>query len=114
MEFKKDNTELRSFTVSMDDIISNVLSIRNQKVSELLNDINLYVFLENEYDIFGLSPVKKEFLKRDLIELQNSSLDLVHYSQLIKQLKEDNSASPGSDHLLFHQELRNVFDKYCL
>ena len=114
MEFADGSTRSKTSTVSFDRIIHHILLVRNQKIGELLNDVNLYVFLENEYDIFRLSPVKEEFLKRDLFELKHSSLDLVHYSKLIKQLKEDNTILPHPRHMLFHQELRIIFDKYCL
>ncbi|MBL0743925.1 hypothetical protein [Chryseolinea lacunae] len=47
-------------------------------------------------------------------ELQNSSLDLVHYSSLIKHLKEGHPETSVTDHPLVIQELKAIFQKYCL
>jgi hypothetical protein len=67
--------------------------------------------LETYFDVLALSAIKVEFLKRNLRELKDTPLDLVHYSSLIKQLKEVNMTTIDGDHPLFIQELKLTFQK---
>ena len=61
---------------------------RDQLIVHLLSEPGLMSILEERYGTFSISSVTKEFLKRDLKELKQSSLDLAHYSSLILQLKD--------------------------
>lgn len=69
-------------------------------------------FLEAHFNTLAISPVKQEFLKRDLHELLKSSLDLVHYSSLIKEIIEIGNLGSREGHPLFHYELKVIFNKY--
>lgn len=74
---------------STEFIIKKLRSIRDNKIYDLIKtDDSLMAFLEKHYTTFAISAVKREFLKRDLIELKSTSLDLVHYSSLIKEIME--------------------------
>ena len=97
--------------ISIDQRIETIRAHRDERLKELLNDTRLMDFLEAQYDIFQISSVRKEFLKRDLIDLKNTPLDLVHYAALIRDMK-DGTAAPVADHPLFLEELRNIFKKY--
>jgi len=96
----------------LEKIINSVRQTRDSLITELLQDAALKSFLEVQYEIISLSPIKLEFLKRDLMELQRSSLDLAHYSSMIKQMKENNTSLSSDIHPLFHQELKTIFRKY--
>ncbi len=98
---------------SIEKIISSIRKKRDERICDLLKLPALMSFLEEHFAIFALSTVKVEFLKRDLKELQHSSLDLAHYSSLIKQIKESNSDKREDDHPLFIKELKTIFQKYC-
>jgi len=98
--------------VSLEKIIGSVRQTRDNLITELLHEPALMSFLEKEYDIVAISPIKLEFLKRDLKELQNSPLELAYYSSMIKQMKESNADISLDSHPLFHQELKNIFQKY--
>jgi len=110
---QEDQINIGSTSISIDAIILAIHATRNEKISEALNDSNLSGLLETEYGIFKISTVKKEFLKRDLIELRNTTLDLVHYASLIKELKDANTITPDPLHPLFLKQLQLVFNKYC-
>lgn len=97
--------------ISIDQSIETVRVHRDECLKELLNDSKLMDFLQAQYDVFQISNVRKEFLKRDLIELQNTSLDLVHYAALIRDMK-DGTAATVTGHPLFLAELHNIFKKY--
>lgn len=99
--------------ISIELIIEHLKSIRNTTVIGLLkNDDALIAFLEVHFDTISISAVKREFLRRDLGELKNSSLDLVHYSSLIKEIKEKGGMKVIGEHPLFDQELRVICEKY--
>ena len=101
-----------SSKVSIDKIIDNIRTSRNNKIQNLLNDNVLMTFLEEYFEVVAVSAIKLEFIKRDLLELKKSSLDLSHYASLIKQLKESNLDTPLQDQLQFHNELILIFQKY--
>lgn len=68
-------------------------------------------FLEEHYGTFVISALKKQYLQRDLKELQWSSLDLVYYSQLIKQVRETGQITPVNNSSLLLAELLALFRK---
>jgi hypothetical protein len=99
--------------VSPEAIIETIRMLRDNHINELLKtDEALFRFLKKHYDTVAISPIKKEFLKRDLIELKKTSLDLVHYSSLIKETKERGGMELAGSHRLFIQELNVIFQKY--
>jgi len=98
--------------ISIDSVINNIWSTREQTISKLLIDSALLEFMENHFDTLALSPIKIEFLKRDLKLLKEAPLDLVYYASLTKQLKESNSHHVDKDHSLIVQEIISVFKKY--
>jgi len=94
-------------------VIEIIRDLRNHLLNEFLNEERINHFFKEYYQIAPLSKVRMEFLKKDLRELQKSSLNLIHYSGLIRQIKETNSArlTSGMD-ALFYNELEDVFRKY--
>ncbi len=97
---------------SMDQIIASIRRHRDRQIDELVKESNLMTFLEHYYDSVFISKVKKEFLLKDLIELKKSSLDLSHYSSLIKQMKDTTTFTVNPSHKTFLSELQNIFQKY--
>lgn len=109
------NTQHTSVTpkTSTDAIIQHLKTVRDNAIQQFLsNDESLMDFLEAHYNTLAISVVKKEFLKRDLAELQASKLDLVHYSSLIKELKEQPGNPVTDSHPLFVNELKALLLKY--
>lgn len=60
----------------------------------------------------ALSRLRIEFFKRDLLELQSSSLDLVHYAGLIREMQAVSELRCGSDNPLIISEIRSIANKY--
>jgi hypothetical protein len=99
--------------ISTEIVIDTLRSIRDATINELLqNDDSLMAFLEVHFNTLAISSVKKEFLKRYLNELRSSSLDLVHYSSLIKEIVESGSLVIRKERPLFHYELKVIFQKH--
>ncbi len=103
-----------SVSLSVEKIIDLIRIVRNDLIKDFLNDDFLTSYYENKYDK-TLSSVKREFLKRDLKELQMSSVDLVHYARLINHVKETGTFSllaKNSD--FFYWELECILEKYMV
>jgi len=109
---KKYSVQESSPLVSIEKMILMIRETRDRQIDALLKDTGLMSFLEEQYETFAISSVKKEFLKRDLKELQNTSLDLAHYSSLIKQMKEATLHVELINHPLVLQEFKRIFQKY--
>jgi hypothetical protein len=110
---EKSSPTKESSKISTEIVIEDLRSIRDNHINELLkNDDSLMLYLEVHYNTIAISSLKKEFLKRDLTELRNSSLDLVHYASLIKELKETGNLISSELHPLFQNELKSIFQKY--
>jgi hypothetical protein len=104
---------VQSENLSMEKIIDLVRQVRNDLVKDFLIKDNSQNYFAEHYNK-PLSTIKLEFLRRDLSELLISPVDLVHYSSLIKEIRETNSASlsKGNNDELFYKELELIFDKY--
>ena len=107
-----NRTTEKTESISMDQIIASIRDVRDRQIDELTKDSVLMAFLEHYYDTLVISNVKKEFLLKDLRELRNSSLDLVHYSSLIKQATGLKTLFVDRNNKLFFLELERLFDKY--
>lgn len=102
-----------SATLSTESIITYLHTLRNQRLLELSkHDDALMDVLEDLYNTIAISAVKREFMKRDLQELRNSSLDLVHYSSLINEIKKTGDPGLAERSPLFVDEMKQIFKKY--
>jgi hypothetical protein len=109
---KKYNAVQESQLVSMEKVIELIRERRDHSIDHLLKKESLLLsFLEIHYDIMALSAIKMEFLRRNLRELRDTSLDLVHYAMLIRQMKESNHTAIDEKHPLFLHELKATFEK---
>lgn len=109
---KKVGSTQETFNLSVEKVIDLIRQLRNELVKEFLVDENLKAYFQKEYTR-ELSNIKTEFLKRDLKELLISPVDLSHYSSLIKQIRESNSASLAEGNQeLFYKEIESIFKKY--
>lgn len=98
--------------LSMERIIDLVREVRNGLILDFLQAGALKKYFQEQYSK-DLTPVKEEFLRRDLKSLEGSPVDLSHYALLIKQIQEINTASiESSNYQLFYRELESIFKKY--
>ncbi len=107
----QQNQSVQSTNTSIEHIITDIRAHRDSVIQKLFHEPDLMAFLEDRYGVFQISSVRKEFLKRDLTELKNSSVDLVHYASLIKEVKENGNVA-WQEHFLFLAELDILFKKY--
>lgn len=100
-------------TWNTDRIIEDIQTRRVILIKELYVDQRLDLYLADMYEGQKLSQVKSEFLKRDIKQLSESSLDLVHYATLIRKAKESESwPNPPVIEEFVHAEIRQVILKY--
>ncbi|MCW5911111.1 MAG: hypothetical protein KIT62_08550 [Cyclobacteriaceae bacterium] len=98
---------------STDRIIEDIYGKRTTFIQELLQHNGLAAYLEEQFDTVALSVIKTEFLKRDLKQLADSTLDLVHYSMLIRKAKEtDNWPDVLTIEEFVRAEIRTVVVRY--
>ncbi len=97
--------------VSTEQVISIIRETRNTLLNALLNDASLMLFAEEHFNTIALSPIKTEFLKRDMKELRDASLDLVHYSAILREAKE-HGLMISSNHPLIITEIFTIFAKH--
>jgi hypothetical protein len=109
----KDKSQAKeSVSLTVDQTVDLIRKIRNDLIKDFLDEKKLKLFFAEQYDK-DLSPIKIEFLKRGLRELLIAPVDLIHYSSLIKKIRETNSASLSQvNHELFYKELELIFKKY--
>jgi hypothetical protein len=101
-------------SISTEAIISNICEVRKTYLTNLMNEDLLLAYMEDNFDTIAISRVKLEFIKRDLKELRDSSLDLVHYSSIIRDTKIPGSIPFTPEHPLLKIELNTIFNKYGL
>ena len=100
-------------TRSIDTIIGYLQEKRDSIINDLLDDRAPHPFVENQYRQVASSPVRLEFLKRELRELKKTKLDLAHYAGLIKQIKESHTTAALDNSVLFQQEMKTIVGKYA-
>jgi hypothetical protein len=101
-------------TLSTNNIINLIGGVRKDIIEEFLHDDQLSTYYKAQFKK-EISDVKKKFLKRELTELLVTPIDLVHYSKLIKEIKQTNMASiVKQNNSIFYQELLTVFNKYVI
>ncbi len=98
--------------LSMESIIEKVRDSRNDLIKELLRDGKIQSYFLTAYNK-TISPVKVEFIRRELKSLSITPVDLIHYAALIKAVRKTNDLDAVSnDHQIFYQELEIIFRRY--
>ena len=107
------DAELLLAKLSTEKIIELVRVTRNNYILEFLEGDAIQQFFSEHYHMPQLSTIKIEFLKRDLKMLLGSSVDLVHYASVIKEIKDSNVLEVAQPHqLFFNREFEGIFKKY--
>ena len=98
--------------LSMESIIEKVRDSRNDLIKELLRDGKIQSYFLTTYNK-TISPVKVEFIRRELKSLSMTPVDLIHYAALIKAVRKANDFdSVSGDNHLYYQELEVIFRRY--
>jgi hypothetical protein len=96
-----------------ENIIDLVRKVRNDLIKDFLDERFLKDYIANKYGVKELTPVKIEFIKRDLKESLIAPVNIEHYKTIVEQIRETNSASlsEGNDEL-FYNEVEQILKKY--
>jgi hypothetical protein len=98
--------------LSMESIIEKVRDSRNDLIKELLRDGKIQAYFMTTYNN-SVSPVKVEFIRRELKSLSMTPVDLIHYAALIKAVRKTNDFnSVSTDNQIFYQEFEAIFRRY--
>ncbi len=98
--------------LSMESIIEKVRDSRNDLIKELLRDGKIQSYFMTTYNK-SISPVKIEFIRRELKSLAMTPVDLIHYAALIKEIRKVNDFEIADlDRKIFYDELEVIFRRY--
>jgi hypothetical protein len=107
-----DSTNTSVTGLPVEKIIELINMLRNELIKDFLNDEYLNNHFQEQYQK-PLSNIKREFLKRDLRELRNEPVDLVHYAGLINHIKETGTVFlPERNSDFIYEELKKIIQKY--
>ena len=108
------NVDPSEVSLPMGSIIGLIGSVRNDLIEELLDDVQLSSYYREQFNK-ELSEIKRKFLRMKLKDLLRAPIDLVHYSKLIKQIKETNTASLTAENSgIFYEEMHSVFNRHVI
>jgi hypothetical protein len=94
-------------------IIDLVRKLRNDLIKDFLDERHLKEYIANKYRISELSPIKVEFIKRELKELLIAPVNVSYYEPLITHIRHtDSAALAENNEQLFYRELENLFKRY--
>jgi hypothetical protein len=100
-------------TWSQEHTLEIVRNLRNDLIKDFLDERNLIRYFSERFNIHELTPVKIEFLKKDLKQMLISPVDIEHYKELIRQINETTSASITEKHEeLFMKDVEKILKKY--
>lgn len=105
---------LRSTETWTDEhVIDIVRRLRNDLIKDFLHEDYLRQYVRIQYRITALTPVRIEFIKKELKELLITPVDLSRYHDLIEQIKTtDSAALSGHNETLFYDEVDQILKKY--
>lgn len=94
-------------------IIDLVRKLRNDLIKDFLDERHLKEYVDQQFKVRDLSPVKVEFIKKDLKELIIAPVNLNHYGPLINQIRlTDSAALTEVNEQLFYKEVEGILKRY--
>lgn len=93
-----------------------LIATRSAIIEPMLSDVvRLRIYLQNKLSVRRVSDTKLEFVRRGMRALADSPIDLVHYSDVIMDLKRRNSLTINEEqHRLFHIEIKRAVENFLL
>jgi hypothetical protein len=94
-------------------IIDLVRKLRNDLIKDFLDERHLKEYVDQHFRMRELSPIKVEFIKKDLKELIIAPVNLNHYGSLINQIRlTDSAALAEVNEQLFYKEVEAILKRY--
>ncbi|SKC84164.1 hypothetical protein [Ohtaekwangia koreensis] len=94
-------------------IIELIQQHRNDLIKDFLDERNLVAYVAQQYKLVELSPVKIQFIRRDLKVMLAEPVDGELYREIIEDFNASGTVSFTGDHgKLFYRELDRMIKKY--
>lgn len=95
---------------SGEDAIDIIREHRNELIDRLSSDAFLIIYLSEQFHRIDISSNKLSFIKRALLQLKDSPVDLSHYAMLILEVRKKDSSfiSPGKEEYFRSDILRAI------
>jgi hypothetical protein len=106
----QDNTQEK---LSDTQRIEHIRTLRNSLINDFLNDATLIDYFSRQFNNITLNTRRIEFIKKELRDLVNAPVDLVHYAPVLLEMKQKGAASIAEKYeKLFYAELEKIFARY--
>jgi hypothetical protein len=106
----QDNTQEK---ISDTQRIEHIRTLRNSLINDFLNDATLIDYFSRQFNNVTLNTRRIEFIKKELRDLVNAPVDLVHYAPILLEMKQQGAASIAAKYeKLFYAELEKIFNRY--
>jgi hypothetical protein len=111
MEQKQPHTTKEQW--ALQNTLELVRNLRNQLIKDFLDERILIEYLAGKYNKKELSNTRLAFVKKDLRDLLIAPVDIHHYSPLINEIEENQSASLSyKNESLFYKEIDAILSKH--
>jgi hypothetical protein len=100
-----------SLKLSMEVIIDRIRSHRDDLIRDLLKDGKIQSYFSTIHQK-NISPVRIEFIRRELKTLSTTPVDLIHYAALIKDIRKNRNFESFGDNQIFYDEVELIFRRY--
>jgi hypothetical protein len=111
MENKQSQTTKEKWTLQ--NTLELVRTLRNQLIKDFLDERILIEYLAGKYNKKELSNTRMAFVKKELGDLLIAPVDVQHYSSLIHEIEENQTASLSyKNESLFYKEIDSILSKY--
>ncbi len=98
---------------SGENVIELIKDHRDDLIHRLVDPIVLEEYLLHEFQLTELSGVKLEYIKRALVELSLTPVDLSHYAALILETRKNGSLSiSNTTEQFFRKDIERTIKNY--
>ncbi|HEY9008790.1 hypothetical protein [Ohtaekwangia sp.] len=95
------------------DIADLIRRYRNELIKDFLDERNLVAYVAKQYRLVELSVVKIQFIKRDLKNMLQDTVDIELYEPIIRNFNQTGSMEFAEEHnKLFYREIDRLLKKY--
>jgi hypothetical protein len=90
-----------------------IRKLRDDILKDFLDERYLREYLATKFNVKELSNIKVEFIKKDLKELLQTPLDLVHYQKVLEETRDsDSDTIAEADDRLCYTEIEKVLIRH--
>jgi len=94
------------------DVVELIQKLRNDLIRDFLDERFLKKYVQTKYHHSDISPIKLEFIRKDLKDLYLSPVNTKHYNPLIEEIQSHENFSLVGNEQLLYRDIESIFEKY--